>query len=230
MKLSLNTYHWELGCIILRHPQEGAAARAAKVSRVPIINAGDGRGEHPTQALTDVGTIKRRFGAVDDLTVVISGDLTGRTGRSLACTLAEFKSVKLVFASPPELRMKNDVLTYLETRNVAYTEHDRLSDVIHVGDVVYVTRPQRDKESGEIDYQEIRWDGQNVDNAMMQCVKQDAIIMHPLPRNAELSPEVDDDPRVWCFRQTEYSVPMRMAVLELAMGKNPHAESLANAA
>lgn len=212
----LNTYHPDI--IVLRHPEERAAERAARVSNVPVINAGDGRGQHPTQAVLDVGTIQLRFGRIDDLTVIIGGDLAyGRTARSLAYMLSKFKSVRIIFVSPPELRMKADVLAHLEEHHVIFAEHEVLEDVMPLADVVYWTRAQREKAiEGEVSYEDVsrRY---RIDATMTKIMKPDAILMHPLPRNEEMHPEVDSDPRAWYFRQTEYSVPIRMALLELAM-------------
>lgn len=211
-----NTYHPDI--IVLRHPEEGAAERAARVSTVPIINAGDGRGQHPTQAVLDTGTIQLRFGRIDDLTVIIGGDLAyGRTARSLAYMLSKFKAVRIIFVSPPELRMKADVLAHLQEHHVVFAEHEILEDAMPLADVVYWTRAQREKAvDGKVSYEDIsrRY---CIDAALMKRMKPDAILMHPLPRNEEIHPEVDDDPRAWYFKQTGYSVPIRMALLELAM-------------
>lgn len=204
--------------IVLRRPEEGAAERAARVSTVPVINAGDGRGQHPTQAVLDTGIIQLRFGRIDDLTVIIGGDLAyGRTARSLAYMLSKFKSVRIIFVSPPELRMKADVLAHLREHHVIFAEHEILEDVLPLADVTYWTRAQREKAmDGEVSYEDVSRH-YRIDAAMMKFMKPDAILMHPLPRNDEISPEVDSDSRAWYFKQTEYSVPIRMALLELAM-------------
>lgn len=218
------------GCIVLRHPDDGAAERAARVSPIPIINAGDGRGQHPTQSFIDVGAINRKFGRVDDLTIVIGGDLAfGRTARSLAYLLSKFKNVRIIFVSPPELKMRSDVLSHLSEYGIVFTEHETVEDVLPDADVVYWTRAQREKSGGDIHYEDIsrRY---CINAAMMRGMKEDAILLHPLPRNDEIHPEVDSDPRAWYFKQTAYSVPMRMAILELAMDANPRAQSLAEAA
>ena len=212
--------------IVLRRPEEGAAT----VSRVPIINAGDGKGQHPTQAVLDVGTIHQKFGAIDGLSIIIGGDLAnGRTARSLAYLLAKFKDVKIMFVSPPELRMKSDVLEYLDKYHVTFTEHEVLEEVIAESKVIYWTRSQHEKADGRVVYEDIER-RYCIDAKMMERMQPDAILMHPLPRNEEIHHEVDSDPRAHYFRQTEYSVPIRMALLELALGGNSHAESLAEAA
>lgn len=228
---TINSYFFvpNSGCIVLRHHEDGAAERAAAVSNLPVINAGDGRGQHPTQALIDVGTVKRKFGAVDGLTIVIGGDLAyGRTARSLAYLLSKFKDVHVMFVSPPELKMGHDVLEHLDEHHTRFSEHDVLEDVMPAADVVYWTRAQREKSEGEIPYDDIsrRY---CIDARMMRHMKEDAILLHPLPRNEEMHPEVDADPRTWCFQQTRYSVPMRMALVELAMGGNLRAQTLARA-
>lgn len=228
----INSYFTEAdgGCIVLRHPEEGAAERAAKISRIPIINAGDGKGQHPTQSLIDVGMINRTFGTVDGLVIIIGGDLAyGRTARSLAYLLSKFKGVRILFISPPELKMKNDVLEHLCEHDVAFAEHDTLEDVIADADVVYWTRAQKEKADEGVHYKDIS-NRFCIDATMMRHMKEDALLLHPLPRNEEIHPEVDSDPRAGYFRQTEYSIPMRMALLELAMGGNLRAQSLAYAA
>lgn len=216
----VNTYFCEPkdGCIVLHHEEDEVFERAVHVSRVPIINA-----EDPTQALIDMGTIRRRFGTVSDLTIIIAGDLTGRTGRSLAALAAKFKSIRLIFASPPQLRMTHEVLAHLDAYRVPYAEHDRLDDVISFGNVVYMTSMQH-RMADDIDPRPYR-----IDARMMRGVREDAIIMHSRPCSEEIDSAVDADPRAWYLKQTAYSIPMCTALLELAMGGNLRAQTLARA-
>ncbi len=204
--------------IVLRRPEQGAAERAAKVSNVPIINAGDGKGQHPTQAVLDICAIQRKFGTVEGLTVLIGGDLRyGRTARSLAYLLSKYAGVRLIFVAPEELRMGEDVLRYLRAHHVPFSEHTVLEEVIGEADAVYWTRTQRDKMGDEIAYEDVAH-RYRIDRRIMQLMKKTAALLHPLPRNDEIDPAIDDDPRVLFFEQTRMSVPTRMALLELALG------------
>lgn len=197
--------------IVIRHHEEGGAKRAAQVSPVPVINAGDGNGgQHPTQALLDLYTIYRDR-PLDGLSVAFIGELDrGRTVRSLAYLLAKFDRVKIYFVSPPELQIKDDILQYLERHNVAYELDSRIDRVISNVDVVYATRIQPDRLK---DQQEVNRFA--INSAVLQRMKSDAMILHPLPRTVELDKTVDSDPRAFYFRQAMNGLYVRMALLTM---------------
>ena len=197
--------------IVLRHTEEGGAARAAKVSGVPVINAGDGRGgQHPTQALLDLYTIYRER-TLEGLTIAIIGELDrGRTVRSLAYLLSKFERVKIFFVSPPELQMRRDILQHLEEHNVWYSLESDIDKVIGSVDVVYQTRilPERLADRKDI----ARY---AINSRVLRSMKPNAMILHPLPRTVELDKTVDDDPRALYFRQATNGLYVRMALLTM---------------
>jgi aspartate carbamoyltransferase catalytic subunit len=206
--------------IVLRHYEVGAALRASRVSRVPIINAGDGVGQHPTQALLDLYTIQREIGHIDGLRIAMVGDLAqGRTVRSLAYLLGKFQDVRVWFVAPPLLRMKEDILAYLGQHEVRYLEEDSLEAVLPEVDVVYQTRIQKERFGDRIaDYEQCR--GLYVINQdSLRLMRPGAIVMHPLPRVNEIAPEVDADPRAAYFRQAENGLYVRMALLSVVFGE-----------
>jgi len=200
--------------IVLRHSEMGGAARAASVSCVPVINAGDGSGgQHPTQALLDLYTIFRERRSLDGLTIAMIGELdVGRTARSLAYLLSKFDRVKMYFVSPPELRMKQDILDHLEEKDVWFSLETDLDKVISQVDVVYLTqiRPGR-----LADQQHLR--KYVVDSSILKAMKPDAMILHPLPRTLELDKTVDHDPRAFYFRQATNGLYVRMALLTMLL-------------
>lgn len=207
--------------IILRHYEVGAAQRAARVSRVSVINAGDGVGQHPTQALLDLYTIQKELGRLEGLRVAMVGDLAqGRTARSLAYLLGKFKDIEMWFVAPELLRMKDDILEYLRDRQVKYTEEASLDKVLPEVDVVYQTRIQKERFGDRIaDYEKCR--GLYIINQnSLQLLKPSAIIMHPLPRVGEITMEVDEDPRAAYFRQAQNGLYVRMALLTLVLQKD----------
>src|SRR5579863_4074449 len=204
--------------IVLRHYEVGSAARAAAASRVPVINAGDGAGQHPTQALLDLYTIKKEIGRLDGLRIAMVGDLAqGRTVRSLAYLLGKFDDVRMWFVAPQPLKMKEDILQHLRERGVAYQEEDSLEQVLPEVDVVYQTRIQKERFGDRIsEYEQCR--GLYVINrASLDLMRSGAIIMHPLPRVGEIAPEVDQDPRAAYFRQAQNGLFVRMALLTLVL-------------
>ncbi|KAF9272581.1 hypothetical protein BGZ68_002293, partial [Mortierella alpina] len=211
-----------LGCygdlIVLRHPAPGSAATAAKYSKVPIINAGDGIGEHPTQAFLDVYTIREELGTVNGLTITLVGDLkNGRTVHSLVKLLA-FYHVTLNFVSPPSLGMPEEVKAELTNAGVAFKEYADLNEVIGVSDVVYVTRVQKERFTDLAEYERVK-NAYVINNKMMSKAKTQMVVMHPLPRVSEIEPEVDFDQRAAYFRQMRYGLYVRMALLALVLGK-----------
>jgi len=203
--------------IVLRHSEIGAADRAAAVSAVPVINAGDGAGQHPTQALLDVYTIKKELGRLDHLRVGLAGDLLhGRTVRSLAIILSQFPGTELVLISPPSLRLGEDLRMELARLGTPVRETSELGDAVAGLDVLYQTRIQAERFATRADYERLR-DIYVVDAALMRRLPDHAVLMHPLPRLGEIDPEVDTDPRAAYFRQARNGVPVRMAVLHWAM-------------
>lgn len=204
--------------IVLRHYESGSAQRAADVAGVPIINAGDGPGQHPTQALLDVYTIQKEIGRLDGIRVALVGDLAnGRTARSLAYLLTKYEDVKLYFVAPDMVRMKDDIKAYLAEHGVAFVEEEDLMKVMADVDVVYQTRIQRERFGDRIaDYEAVR--GKYIiDSAAMSMLSDDAIVMHPLPRVDEIDPAVDKDPRAAYFRQAHNGVYIRMALLQMVL-------------
>ena len=198
--------------IVLRHTAAGAAARAAAVSPVPIVNAGDGNGgQHPTQALLDLYTIVRERGTLDGLTIAMVGELDrGRTVRSLAYLLSKFERVKLYFVSPPEVQMQRDILEHLDEHDVWYELQPDLSKIAGAVDVIYQTRirPERVAErEGLARYR--------IDSTLVSKMKPDAMVLHPLPRTVELEKSVDADPRAKYFQQATNGLYVRMALLTM---------------
>jgi aspartate carbamoyltransferase catalytic subunit len=203
--------------IVLRHFQEGAARRAARVSQVPVINAGDGPGQHPTQALLDLYTIRSELGRIDGVTVAMVGDLAnGRTVRSLAYLLSRYRDISIVFVAPPQVAMRRDIKEHLDEHGVRWTEASDLAAVLTVADVVYQTRIQKERFSSEADYLAVKG-VYRIDPAAMALLRPDAILMHPLPRVDEISPEVDTDPRAAYFRQAHNGLQIRMALLDMVL-------------
>ncbi|KAG0048200.1 hypothetical protein BGZ83_006804 [Gryganskiella cystojenkinii] len=212
-----------LGCygdlIVLRHPAPGSAATAAKFSKVPIINAGDGIGEHPTQAFLDVYTIREELGTVNGLTITMVGDLkNGRTVHSLVKLLAYYH-VTLNFVSPASLQMPEEVKSELHKAGVAFNEYTDLNQVIAESDVVYVTRVQKERFEDLNEYERVK-SAYVINNKMMSKAKTQMVVMHPLPRVSEIEPEVDFDQRAAYFRQMRYGLYVRMALLALVLGKS----------
>lgn len=203
--------------IVLRHPETGTAERAAAVSKVPIINGGDGSGQHPTQALLDLYTIEREFGRIDGVHVVIIGDLRYyRAARSLSYLLGKYKDIKITGISLPELSMSDEMKAYLKEKGVEYNEAESLKEAMKYGDVIYQTRIQKERLSDEA-YQKAK--GQYIiDREMADSMKDGAIIIHPLPRVGEITPEVDASPHAVYFRQVGYGVIVRMALLSRLLG------------
>ncbi|OGN73689.1 MAG: aspartate carbamoyltransferase [Chloroflexi bacterium GWB2_49_20] len=206
--------------IVLRHPETGSAAIAAQAARKPVINAGDGIGEHPTQALLDTFTIFEELGAgqIDGMTVTMLGDLKyGRTVHSLARLLSLYK-VKLNYVSPEILRMPKEVMEEVAAKGIPQAEFDSLEKVLPKTDVLYVTRVQKERFEDPEAYESVR--GSFVVNPdIMRAAKKEMIVMHPLPRVGEISPDFDDDPRAAYFRQMEYGLYVRMALLAMVLGK-----------
>jgi len=206
--------------IVLRHPETGSAAIAAKAARKPVINAGDGVGEHPTQALLDTFTIFEELsgGSVDGMTVTMLGDLKyGRTVHSLARLLSLY-NVRINYVSPEILRMPREVMDEVSEKGIPQAEFSSLTDVLPQTDVLYVTRVQKERFEDPADYEKVKG-AYVIDPEIMKAAKQDMIVMHPLPRVGEISVDFDDDPRAAYFRQMEYGLYVRMALLAMVLGK-----------
>ena len=203
--------------IVLRHPETGSAALAAQYARKPIINAGDGIGEHPTQALLDLFTIREELGRIDGLTVTMLGDLKyGRTVHSLARLLSLY-SVEIHYVSPEILRMPREIIDELP-RTMDQTEHSTLDPVLPQSDVLYVTRVQKERFTEDVDYEKVKG-SYVITPETMKAAKTEMIVMHPLPRVGEISMDFDSDPRAAYFRQMEYGLYVRMALLAMVLGK-----------
>jgi aspartate carbamoyltransferase catalytic subunit len=199
--------------IVLRHPDENGAQRAAAVSPVPVINAGDGNGgQHPTQALLDLYTIYRER-SLDGLSIALIGELDrGRTARSLAYLLAKFERIRIFFVSPPEMQMRPDILEYLVRHGVHYELAGDLDRVIGEVDVVYQTRIRPERVADAPALRKFA-----IDSTVLGKMKGDALILHPLPRTVELDKTVDSDPRALYFRQAANGLYVRMALLTMLL-------------
>ncbi|MDL2206850.1 aspartate carbamoyltransferase [Eubacteriales bacterium OttesenSCG-928-N13] len=212
-----------VGCyadvIAMRHPKEGAPMAAIKHSTVPIINAGDGGHNHPTQTLTDLLTIKREKGRLNDLVVGLCGDLKfGRTVHSLINALARYSGIQFVLISPPELKIPDYIKRMLTDNGFRWREVESLDEVMPDLDVLYMTRVQKERFFNEADYVRLK-DSYILTPEKLKQAKKDMIVMHPLPRVNEISVKVDDDPRACYFRQVENGKFVRMALILTLMGE-----------
>ena len=203
----------------MRHPKEGAPMVACRHSSIPVINAGDGGHQHPTQTLTDMLTIRSLKGRLDNMTIGLCGDLKfGRTVHSLIHALVRYPGIRFVLISPEELKLpsyiKNDVL---DRQNIPYEEVVRLEDALPDLDILYMTRVQKERFFNEEDYVRMK-DFYILDNKKMELAKEDMYILHPLPRVNEIATEVDNDPRAAYFKQVQYGVYIRMALILTLLG------------
>jgi aspartate carbamoyltransferase len=204
--------------IVLRHPETGSAAIAAQAARKPIINAGDGIGEHPTQALLDLYTVRHELGRIDGLTVTMLGDLKyGRTVHSLAKLLSLY-DVQIHYVSPELLRMPADLVAQLGEHGLSQTEGRDLEPVLAATDVLYVTRVQKERFADQAEYETVRG-AYVITPETLRAAKPRMALMHPLPRVGEITPDVDHDPRAAYFRQMENGLYVRMALLAMVLGK-----------
>lgn len=205
--------------VAMRHPKEGAPMVAAQYSRIPVINAGDGGHQHPTQTLTDLLTIKSVKGRLDNMTIGLCGDLKfGRTVHSLVSALVRYPGIKFILISPDELRMpgyiRHDVL---DKNNIPYEEMVRLDDALPKLDILYMTRVQKERFFNEEDYLRMK-DFYILNAEKMKLAPADMYVLHPLPRVNEISTDIDDDPRAAYFSQTQYGVYIRMALILKLLG------------
>ena len=205
--------------IAMRHPKEGAPIVASSVSKVPIINAGDGGHYHPTQTLTDLLTIRRRCGRFDNLTVGICGDLKyGRTVHSLICAMARYEGIRFVLISPDELRLPDYIKEeFLDKSGIEYSEVKMLDSAIPELDILYMTRIQGERFADKDEYERLK-NCYELTASMLECAKDSLCILHPLPRVTEIAVDVDDDPRAAYFEQAECGRYIRMALILMLLG------------
>ena len=202
----------------MRHPKEGAPMVAASFSGIPVINAGDGGHQHPTQTLTDLMTIRSLKGRLNHLTVGLCGDLKfGRTVHSLINALSRYDNIRFIFISPEELRVPDYVIEMLKEKNIPYEEVIRLEDSLPQLDLLYMTRVQRERFFNEEDYVRLK-DFYILDKAKLSLAPADMLVLHPLPRVNEISVDVDNDPRAVYFKQAQYGVYVRMALILTLLG------------
>jgi aspartate carbamoyltransferase catalytic subunit len=203
----------------MRHPKEGAPLRAARYSRIPVINAGDGGHQHPTQTLTDLMTIRRRMGSLSDLTIGLCGDLKfGRTVHSLIKSLSRYPGIRFILISPEELRVPDYVISeVLEPKKIPYEQVTSLENAMPLLDILYMTRVQRERFFNEEDYIRLK-DTYILTEKKMALAKPNMAVLHPLPRVNEIVLEVDDDPRAAYFEQAQNGVYVRMALIMTLLG------------
>ena len=203
--------------IVMRHNEAGSAARAAEISSIPIINAGDGAGQHPTQALLDIYTIADAFPEMCDIKIALVGDLRyGRTVRSLSYLLSKYEKMEIIFVSPAVCKMENDIKAYLDKYNVSWREETDLAQIAREADCIYMTRIQKERFHSVDDYNEAA-SQYILSLKMVRDMKPDAIIMHPLPRVDEIPEEVDKTPQARYFEQAQNGLYIRMALLYLLL-------------
>ena len=223
---TIRTVGYYADAIVLRHYESGSAKRAAKVSSIPIINAGDGTAQHPTQALIDLYTIERELGGVDGVVIAFVGDLANsRTIRSLCYFLAKHTGIKVYFVSPPMLNMREDMIQYLKRRQITLFEvsglDPNLEDLAKKTDVFYVTQIPAGSFGDRLDDYEESKKNFVIDKKILRNMKRNSIVMHPLPRDGEIHPEVDRDLRAVYYKQIHYGICIRMALLCSVLGKVP---------
>ncbi len=203
--------------IVMRHPKEGSARFASEVATVPIINAGDGANQHPTQCLLDLYSIRKTQGKLDDLDIVFVGDLKyGRTVHSDVMALVNF-NVRFHFVSPPELKLPSSVKKYIKDKNLEYYQYTDLNEAIPKGDIIYMTRIQRERFSDPIEYEKVK-NAYILKNNMLKHSKENVKVLHPLPRVNEISLDVDDNPKAYYFQQALNGVYVRQALVASILG------------
>ncbi|MFZ2193004.1 MAG: aspartate carbamoyltransferase [Candidatus Moraniibacteriota bacterium] len=207
--------------IVLRYDKEGGAKRAQQFARIPIINAGDGPGQHPTQALLDVYTMIKKFGKLEGLNIALVGDLrNGRTVRSLCYLFARhFPKNKIWLVSPGLVQMRDDIKEVLTRYQVEWFETDNMDEILEKVDILYQTRVQTERVEDQVLLEKIQREAEQLYLNMekVERMKKDAIILHPLPRKNEIRFRVDQDPRAWYFKQSDNGVPIRMALLKMML-------------
>ncbi len=204
----------------MRHPKEGAAFVAASKSEIPVINAGDGGHQHPTQTLADLMTIRTMHGSLGNFTIGLCGDLKfGRTVHSLINALVRYENINFVFISPPELKVPDYIIDMLKEKNIPYREVIKLEDVIAELNMLYMTRVQKERFFNEEDYVRLK-DFYILTKEKLDLASRDMLVLHPLPRVNEISVEVDEDPRACYFKQVKYGMYVRMALIMTLLGLN----------
>ena len=204
--------------IAMRHPKEGSAKVASMYSDVPVINAGDGGNQHPTQTLTDLLTIKSLKGSLENHTIGLCGDLkNGRTVHSLVKSMSRYKGIKFIFISPDELKMPKYIKDAIQEQGHAYYETDNLDEVIGSLDILYMTRVQRERFENQEQYEKLK-NYYILNKSKMQNAREDMLVMHPLPRVNEIDVDVDDDKRAVYFKQAKYGMFVRMALIMKLLG------------
>jgi aspartate carbamoyltransferase catalytic subunit len=206
-------------CIVMRHYEDGSAKKAATIATKPFVNAGDGKGQHPTQALLDLYTIYRELGKIDGITIAMVGDLlNGRTVHSLSYLLGKFSNIKIIFVSPNNLGIKEEIKEYLDRHNIKHEEKTNLEEVLPIADIIYMTRIQKERMLLE-DYENAKGK-YTINEENLKLVRENSIIMHPLPHVEEINLPIkieNEDKRIAYFRQAENGVYVRMALLEHLM-------------
>ncbi len=203
--------------IVMRHSIEGAARYASEISPVPVVNAGDGANQHPSQTLLDLYSIQKTQGTLDGIHIMMIGDLKyGRTVHSLLEALSHFKT-RFTFVAPKELEMPAEYKQHLDAKGIAYTETDRLDQYINDVDIIYMTRVQRERFLDLMEYEKVK-NAYILKNAMLSATKDNMRILHPLPRVNEIDTDVDTNPKAYYFNQTENGVYVRMAIISYLLG------------
>lgn len=205
--------------IVMRHTEKGAAARAAAVSGIPVVNAGDGAGQHPTQALLDLYTIKKEIGKIDGIRIAFIGDLiNGRTVRSLTYLLGKYKNIHISYVSPKGLKIGHDIKEYLDKHHIRYEEMEKWDKVLPNVDILYQTRIQKERFKSLAEYKKFKG-GYILTMKEVDKMKKGSIVMHPLPRIDEIVPEVDASPKAAYFKEAKYGLLIRMALLKQLFDK-----------
>lgn len=204
--------------IVMRHPLEGSARYASEVSSVPVINAGDGANQHPTQTLLDLYSVRQTQGRLENLTINMVGDLKyGRTVHSLLQAMSHFDPT-FIFTAPAELRMPDEYKTFLDQRRIPYTESADLNSHLDETDILYMTRVQQERFTDPIEYEKVK-DTYRLEARMLGGVRENLKILHPLPRLTEIAEDVDETPYAYYFKQAENGVYVRMAIIAYLLGK-----------
>ncbi len=215
---TIKIVHGFADLIVMRHPQNGSAEVAAKTSKVPIINAGDGGNEHPTQSLLDLYTIKQETGRLENLTFTMVGDLLyGRTIHSTLTMLSLYPKNKFIFVAPKQLKLPEKYKAMLKNRKVSFKETENLAEGLKFADVIYMTRVQKERFSSKAEYEKLKL-AYVFDAESLKQIKKSAVILHALPRVGEIAEVVDKDPRAAYFRQAQNGLYVRMALLQYALG------------
>jgi len=203
--------------IVMRHPLEGSARYASEISKIPVINAGDGANQHPSQTLLDLYSIQKTQGTLDDLKIFMVGDLKyGRTVHSLLMALSEFNT-SFCFISPDELKMPDEYKMHLKAKGLNYSESRDLNESISEADIIYMTRVQKERFSDPIEYERTK-NAYVLKNEMLRITKENMKVLHPLPRVNEINTDVDASPKAYYFQQTENGVYVRQAIISLILG------------